>query len=316
MTRDVPRNRGAIVRRLQAVLDERAADFSVTPAFSARVQRLRRRRRIVRQTTQAVVLAAVVVVLAVTAVNALRPADRIDFVSPIATPSPSPAETDDAAQPSPPPSEPPSETPSETPSESEEPSEAPTASEEPPPAAKTEAPPEERLTADTPIDLYGIGPIEAGMTLGEAERAAGVDLVPTGFDDFEGRCYYAYAEGLREDFSFLVTAPLSGGERVPLDRPEDGIIRRVSATKYDESPAQTLSGVAIGDTEEEVYDTYAGQITSEPHVYVEGGHYLTYTPRNPADQDYKVVFFTDGSVVEEIHAGDVGYAGAVEGGCV
>ena len=311
MTRDVPRDRGAIVRRLRATLDQRASDFSVTPAFSARVQRLRRRRRIARQTTQTVILAAVVVVLAVTAVNALRPAFRIDFVSPIATPSPSPAETDTTAQPSPPASEPPSEEPSET----EQPSEVPTVSEEPTSPPETEAPPE-TLTADTPIDLYGIGPIEAGMTLAEAERVAGVDLVPRGFDTFEGRCFHAHAEGLNEDFLFLVTGPTSGGGRAPVDRPEDGIIRRVSATETMDSPAETLSGVAVGDTEEEVYDTYAGQITSEPHVYVEGGHYLTFTPRNPADQDYKVVFFTDGSVVEEIHAGDAESAGSVEGGCV
>jgi hypothetical protein len=314
MTRDVPRDRGAIVRRLQAALDKRAGDFSVTPAFSARVQRLRRRRRVMRQATQAVVLAAVVFVLAVTAVNALRPAFRIDFVSPIATPSPSPVETDDAAQPSP--SEPPSETSSETEQPSEEPSEEPTAADKPTSAAETEAPPEERLTADTPIDLYGIGPIEAGMTLAEAERAAGVDLIPEHFDDFGRRCYFAHAEGLEEDFHFLVTGPAREYSTGSVDQPEDGIIRRVSATKHMESPAETLSGVAVGDTEDEVYSTYAGQIESEPHVYVEGGHYLTYTPRAQADQDYTVVFFTDGSVVEEIHAGDVGYAGAVEGGCV
>jgi hypothetical protein len=78
-----------------------------------------------------------------------------------------------------------------------------------------------------------------------------------------------------------------------------------------DSPAETRSGVAVGDTEEEVYRTYEGQIESEPHVYVEGGHYLTYIPRDPADKDYKVVFFTDGSVVEEIHAGDAEPAGSV-----
>jgi hypothetical protein len=306
MTRDAPRNRGAIVRRLQATLDERAGDFSVTPAFSARVQRLRRRRRVVRQTTQAVVLAAVVVVLAVTAVNALRPANRIDFVSPIATPSPSPAETEDAVRPSPPASEPPSETQSET----EQPSEAPTASEEPSSAAETEAPPE-TLTADTPLDLYGIGPIEAGMTLAEAEQVAGVELETPDWDVLGGRCFYAIPKGLEEDFRVRVLSP--GSE--PVDNPEDGIVSSVVVTRYMASPAQTLSGVAVGSTEQEVFDTYPGLIESAPHEYIEEGRYLTLVPRDASDREYGVKFATDGRVVQEIHAGFADSIRAVEG-CV
>jgi hypothetical protein len=309
MTRDAPRNRGAIVLRLQATLDERAGDFTVTTAFSARVQRLRRRRRVVRQTTRALVLAAVVVVLTVTAVNALRPANRIDFVSPIATPSPSPAETD-AVQPSPPSSEPSSETPAETEQPSEEPSEEPAASEDPTAAADTE-PPRETLTADTPIDLYGIGPIEAGMTLAEAEVAAGVELEAPDWDALGGRCYYARPKGLEEDFIIRVLAP--GSE--PVDRPEDGIVSSVVVNNAMASPAQTLSGVGIGSTEDEVYDTYPGQIESAPHEYLEDGHYLTLVPRDASDQEYGVKFATDGQVVREIHAGFADSIRAVEG-CV
>jgi hypothetical protein len=305
MTRDAPRNRGAIVRRLQATLDERAGDFTVTTAFSARVQRLRRRRRVVRQTTRALVLAAVVVVLTVTAVNALRPANRIDFVSPIATPSPSPAETEDAVQPSPPASELPSETSTET----EQPSEEPTASEEPP-ATEIEPPPE-TLTADTPLDLYGIGPIEAGMTLAEAEVAAGVELEAPDWDALGGRCYYARPKGLEEDFIIRVLAP--GSE--PVDRPEDGIVSSVVVGNEMASPAQTLSGIGIGSTEEEVYDTYPGLIESAPHEYLEDGHYLTLVPRDASDQEYGVKFATDGQVVREIHAGFADSITAVEG-CV
>jgi hypothetical protein len=290
MTRDAPSDRGAIVRRLQETLDNRAGDFRVTPAFSARVQRLRRRRRIVRQTTQAVVLAVVVVVLAVTAVNALRPANRIDFVSPPATPPPSPAETDEAVMPA-------SETPSQLPSESEEPSETPTVSEEPTPAPETEAPPE-TLTADTPLDLYGIGPIEAGMTLAEAEAASGVAFDAPGIDHFGRHCYYANAKGLEDDFVLTVQAP--GSE--PVDKPEDGIVVYVSVNPAMESPARTLSGIGIGSTEDEVYDTYAGQIESAPHEIFDG-HYLTLVPRDASDQEYAVTFATDEQVVREIRAG-------------
>lgn len=217
-----------------------------------------RQRSLGRLTVRAFALAAIIVVLAVTAVNALRPTNRIDVASPAATESPSPTETADAA-----------------------------------PASK------EPLTADTPLDLYGIGPIEVGMTLAEAEAAAGVAFDAPGFDHFGGHCYYATAKGLEDDFVMTVQAP--GSE--PVDKPEDGIVVYVSVHHGMESPARTLSGIGIGSTEAEVYDTYAGRIESAPHEIFEDGHYLTLVPRDASDQEYGVMFATDGQVVRDIHAG-------------
>jgi hypothetical protein len=114
---------------------------------------------------------------------------------------------------------------------------------------------------------------------------------------------------MEEDFVFMVRAP--GSEAV--EDPRDGIVVSTSAHNAMQSPAQTVSGVAIGDTEQEVYDTYPGQIESEPHAYVDGGHYLTFVPRDPADQDFRVKFSTDGEVVREIHAGDAQATRAIEG---
>lgn len=79
------------------------------------------------------------------------------------------------------------------------------------------------------------------------------------------------------------------------------------------SPAQTLSGIGIGDSEDDVYSTYPGQIEEEPHLYVPGGHYLRFVPRDPQDRDFGLVFFADGDVVLEIHAGDAIASGYVEG---
>lgn len=165
------------------------------------------------------------------------------------------------------------------------------------------------LNADSAIGLRGIGPIEAGMTIAEAEQVAGVPIVADEFDTFGGYCYYAHAEGLNDHFDFLVESPGPS----PVADPRDGIITRVSATQQMASPAQTLSGVGIGDTETDVYSTYPGQITQEPHLYIDGGHYLRFTPRSRADQDYGLVFFTDGQSVLEIHAGDAASSGYVEG---
>jgi hypothetical protein len=301
MIRRAPRDPRAVVQRLRASLDDRADDYTVTPVFVERVRRLRRRRRLARDTTAALVVTAVIAFAAVFTFNALRP--RVDRLSPPGV-SPSPTATVDAASPSPLPSDPPSEPPSAKPSPPATPSASHAPSE-----SQSQAPREPELTADTPIDLRGIGPIEAGMTLAEAERAAGVDLVPQYFEDFGGLCYFATAAGLEEDFILMVRS--SGSE--PVDDPRDGVIARVSATSDMESPAQTLSGIGIGSSEEDVYASYPGRIESQPHMYIEGGHYLTYVPRDTADQGFRVRFFTDGEVVRDIHAGDAEASGAVEG---
>jgi hypothetical protein len=298
MIRKAPRDPRAIIQRLRASLDDRAGDYTVTPAFRERVRRLRRRRRLARDTTAALVVTAVIALAAVFTFNALRP--RIDLVSPPGV-SPSPAATVDAASPS----QPPSDTPSEPPSAIPSPSATPSASEAPS-ESESRAPREPQLTSDTPIDLYGIGPIEAGMTLAEAQRVAGVEFT---IHDFNSVCYHATADGLEEDFIIMVRSP----DSEPVEDPLDGVVARVSSTLDMESPAQTLSGVAVGSSEELVYDTYPGRIESQPHLYVQGGHYLTYVPRDSADQGFRVRFFTDGETVQEIHAGDAQASGAVEG---
>lgn len=69
---------------------------------------------------------------------------------------------------------------------------------------------EPALNADTRIGLRGIGPSEAGMTIAEAEEVADVSIIAQEFTTFGGSCYHAYAEGLEEDFDFLVQSPGPG----------------------------------------------------------------------------------------------------------
>jgi hypothetical protein len=78
------------------------------------------------------------------------------------------------------------------------------------------------LTADTPIGLRGIGPIEAGMTLAEAERATGLEFEVREFDTFERRCYFAHPIGLADDLTLLLEAP--GPD--PVTDADEGVIQR------------------------------------------------------------------------------------------
>lgn len=156
------------------------------------------------------------------------------------------------------------------------------------------------VSTDTPISIFGIGPIRAGMTLREA-LATGVPVAPAGFDDFEGFCYGGNIAG-QADLAMLVLAP---GDEPPAD-PLDGVIGRV--TLYT-GVRPNAEGIHVGTPEQDVRDTYGvGSLTETDHVYVPGGHYLRYE-----DDGFAYVFETDGSVVTAMHAGDPNVVGYVEG---
>lgn len=157
-----------------------------------------------------------------------------------------------------------------------------------------------RLDETTAINLKGIGPVVAGMTVRQAEQAAGIPFVIDGFEDFEGLCYSAHVQGLEERFDFLVEA--RGGKPPP--HPKDGIIGRVSVYQGMARPAKTLSGIGIGASKADVLLAYPGRITTEPHPYEPDGSYLTYVGPDPADAPFRLRFaVNDSGVVDEIHAG-------------
>jgi len=60
----------------------------------------------------------------------------------------------------------------------------------------------------------------------------------------------------------------------------------------------TRSGVRVGDSEQDVLDTYPGEIVRTPHEYAPNGSYLKIE-----DGNRKVVFETDGSKVTSISTG-------------
>jgi hypothetical protein len=155
------------------------------------------------------------------------------------------------------------------------------------------------LNQDTPITLRGIGPVEVGMTVRQAEEAAGIPLIVDSFADFGGLCYFARPEGLDDHVYFLILAP---GDK-PVTDPQDGIVSAVSSAVGMASPAETDAGIGIGSTEAEVYEAYPGIVQTESHYYDPKGHYLTVVPTKPADQAYRIRFSTDGNQVVVIDAG-------------
>jgi hypothetical protein len=148
------------------------------------------------------------------------------------------------------------------------------------------------LTAASTLDLRGLGPVRIGMTPAEATAAAGIAITaPTDSPE----CTYAKVEGGPAGVDFM----LVGGRIVRVD------VHNGSAVK-------TRSGAGIGDTEAQVKAIYPG-IEVSAHKYVPAGHYLTLVPTSAADQDYRVVFATDGSQVTAFHSGQLPEVRYIEG---
>jgi hypothetical protein len=141
------------------------------------------------------------------------------------------------------------------------------------------------LTPDSRVTATGMGPVTFGMTVSEAERAAGRPLVPWG-DRFPA-CHFLVPKGwpkvrdgaLRTDpVLFMVTA---------------GRVARIDVMA---GSVSTSTGIRIGSTERQVRQAYPGRITAARNLY--GTRQLTFTPA-----DGRIVFnITDGKVIT-FHAG-------------
>jgi hypothetical protein len=153
-----------------------------------------------------------------------------------------------------------------------------------------------QLTEQSKLSINGIGSVLVGMTVPEASKAAGRPLVSTGDSGGGSNCFYLTPEGGPRDVGFMVT---------------DGRISRVDIWK--DSRVTTLSGARIGDTEARIKALYPGKIQVSPHKYVQGGHYLTFVPKDRSDSNYRLVFETDGNRVTQYRAGKLPEVEFVEG---
>lgn len=157
------------------------------------------------------------------------------------------------------------------------------------PEPEEEAPPVEPektdngLSADSTITTQGLGPVLAGMTVEEAQAAAGgTGLVSQG--QAPGDCEYYDAEGL-SGVSFMVM---------------DGVIARVDVR---EPTVATESGVRVGDSEAVVDDAYGERIQRTPNEVAFDWTDLTFLPEDSEDET-RIVFGVDSSdVVAQITAG-------------
>lgn len=153
-------------------------------------------------------------------------------------------------------------------------------------------PPTTGPASDSTAHARGFGPVRAGMTVAEAERALGTPLVLLG-PKMEP-CHYVVSEG-RPGIAFMII---------------DGRVARIDVRQG--STIRTTEGAGIGDNEERIRALYAGRVEVEPHKYVDG-HYLIVRPAAPQDSLYRMVFETDGKRVTRYRTGRLPEVRWIEG---
>jgi hypothetical protein len=150
-----------------------------------------------------------------------------------------------------------------------------------------------QLSSTSKTQVNGIGAVRVGMTVKQASKAAGVNLVPS-YNDTNYECRYVH--------------PQSGLKNIGMMVSKDTIVR---IDIYAGSSIKTLKGAGVGDSEARIKSLYPGRIEVSPHKYTKG-HYLTFVPVDRADQ-HRIVFETDGRKVLNYRVGKLPDVEFIEG---
>jgi hypothetical protein len=139
----------------------------------------------------------------------------------------------------------------------------------------------------------GLGQIQIGMTLDEAVNMGLLNERP----DMKAEC----------DFVFpAVGAGIPFGVNVMV------VKRRIARIDVDTGLVTTEDGAKIGDTEDRLKSIYGEHLTTQPHKYIKGWHYMT-VMGDSASAGKAIVFETDGSKVTMFRAGRIPEVQWVEG---
>ena len=90
---------------------------------------------------------------------------------------------------------------------------------------------------------------------------------------------------------------------------EQGRVVRIDVQRHD---IRTVAGGRVGDTEARIQQLYPGRVRVSPHKYTTG-HYLTVVPSDTLGHPYRLIFETDGAVVERFRGGALPQIEYVEG---
>lgn len=158
------------------------------------------------------------------------------------------------------------------------------------------------LTANSPVTLTSVGPVVVGMTLDQVAAAAGVALTrQPDFDQAmaENNCAYVSPATIPG----YVPPPDSGNKSPLAFMIVDGKLARIDILAGDFATAQ---GIKVGSEESAVLEAYgSGESLPERAFIGPPYRYLTATPRQEQDRNFRMVFETDGAKVVNYRVGQL-----------
>ena len=157
-------------------------------------------------------------------------------------------------------------------------------------------PAEAALSARDRLSTAGLGPVRIGMTIRQAERAAGRELEVDRNAGIGGECFTGSFVGGPRGVYVLGT-----GSRVAVV----GVSRG--------SRIRTRSGIRIGTPERVVRRRFGRRLRVTLHPYAPEGRYLIVVPRDRAERNRRVIFETDGRRVTLMRAGRLPEVRYIEG---
>jgi hypothetical protein len=139
------------------------------------------------------------------------------------------------------------------------------------------------LSAESTVSTVGLDDVFFGMTLDEAQNAAGYDFTVVGSSS--SPCFTATPDGGPEGVSFTFV---------------DGRVERVDVTG---GPISTRSGARVGSTAADVQALYGDRIELRPRNDGQPGGLLVFVPADAEDAQFRLVFVTDGATITAFRAG-------------
>lgn len=172
------------------------------------------------------------------------------------------------------------------------------------PAQVAATPTQRGLTANSPVTLTSVGPVVVGMTLEQISAAAGVALTrQPDFDQAmaEKKCAYVSPSTIPG----YVPPPDSGNKSPLAFMIADGKLVRIDILGGDFATAQ---GIKVGSDEASVLEAYGSGEPLPPRAFIGPPYrYLTATPKEEKDKNYRMVFESDGAKVVNYRVGQLPY---------
>jgi hypothetical protein len=158
--------------------------------------------------------------------------------------------------------------------------------------------PTDASATDWTVSLRGAGPVRIGMSVTLVRRILGDAKARLSGNEPDvplTECAYLLSKRIPEGLGFM----FANGRVVRID--------------VYEGSTRTSAGARIGDSEDRIKRLYPSHLTTEPHRYVDDGHYLYYSPNITSGQKVRIVFETDGQTVTSFRVGTLEATALVEG---